>query len=136
MSMNDTQTGPASRPGPAPVPDGLFSIGDMAKAYNVSQRTLRFYEDRGLLAPRRDGSSRLYGAGERRKLELVLRGKRLGFTLAEITGFVSGAGAVPSALALGPEQIALQIAHLERQRAGLETALAELRAAQVGCARP
>lgn len=119
-----------SASGPAPLPDGLLSIGDMARAFNVSQRTLRFYEDRGLLTPRRDGSARLYGAGDRRKLELILRGKRLGFTLAEIIGFVADKAAPDDALALDPKQIAQQIAHLERQRAGLDAAIAELRATQ------
>ena len=110
-------------------PEGLLSIGDMARAFNVSQRTLRFYEDRGLLNPRRDGSSRLYGAQERRKLELILRGKRLGFTLTEIIGFVAENGST-GALELDGEQIALQISHLERQREALDLAIAELKATQ------
>ena len=110
-------------------PEGLLSIGDMARAFNVSQRTLRFYEDRGLLNPRRDGSSRLYGAQERRKLELILRGKRLGFTLTEIIGFVAENGST-AALTLDGEQIALQISHLERQREALDLAIAELKATQ------
>jgi DNA-binding transcriptional MerR regulator len=112
------------------VGDGLMTIGDMAKAFNVSQRTLRFYEDRGMLKPKRDGSSRLYGAQDRRKLELILRGKRLGFTLTEIIGFVADNGSGGNALALDRNQINLQIAHLERQRDSLETAIAELRATQ------
>ena len=113
-----------------PVPhEGLLSIGDMARAFNVSQRTLRFYEDRGLLNPRRDGSSRLYGAQERRKLELILRGKRLGFTLTEIIGFVAENGST-AALTLDGEQISLQISHLERQREALDLAIAELKATQ------
>lgn len=119
---------PAS--GSAPRPDGLLGIGEMARAFNVSQRALRFYEDRGLLTPWRHGASRLYGAGERRKLELILRGKRLGFTLAEIVGFVAGKGPAEDALALDPEQIARQIAHLQRQRDELDAAIAELRATQ------
>ena len=106
-----------------------MTIGDMAKAFNVSQRTLRFYEDRGLLNPRRDGSSRLYGAQERRKLELILRGKRLGFTLTEIIGFVAENGST-AALTLDGEQISLQISHLERQREALDLAIAELKATQ------
>ncbi len=117
-----------------PSPDGLLTIGEMARAFDVSQRTLRFYEDRGLLHPRRDGSSRLYGAQERRKLELILRGKRLGFTLTEIIGFVAENGS--GALALDRDQIALQIAHLERQRESLDAAISELRATQDKLPRP
>lgn len=113
-----------------------MTIGDMAKAFNVSQRTLRFYEDRGMLKPKRDGSSRLYGAQDRRKLELILRGKRLGFTLTEIIGIVAESGSGANALALDRNQIDLQIAHLERQRESLDTAIAELRATQDKLATP
>ncbi|MGI3900296.1 MAG: MerR family transcriptional regulator [Janthinobacterium lividum] len=112
------------------VADTPLSIGDMARAFNVSQRTLRFYEDRGLLNPRREGSIRLYSAGERRRLETILRAKRLGFTLTEIIGFVKTTVSDGPALALDDEQIAQQIAHLERQRERLDAAIAELRAAQ------
>ncbi|RYB03496.1 MerR family transcriptional regulator [Lichenibacterium ramalinae] len=120
----------------AAVGDGLMTIGDMAKAFNVSQRTLRFYEDRGMLKPKRDGSSRLYGAQDRRKLGLILRGKRLGFTLTEIIGFVADNGSGANALALDQNQINLQIAHLERQRESLDTAISELRATQDKLATP
>ena len=130
MSIISSLTDDEAGSGSGPPRDGLFSIGDMARAFNVSQRTLRFYEDRGLLQPRRDGSVRLYGESERRKLELILRGKRLGFTLTEIIGFVGDKGAAEDALALGEEQIAQQIAHLQRQRDGLDAAIAELRATQ------
>ncbi len=112
------------------VSDGPLSIGDMARAFNVSQRTLRFYEDRGLLSPQREGSIRLYGPQERRRLEVVLRAKRLGFTLTEIIGFVQANGSNASALALDGPQITQQIAHLERQRDGLEAAIRELRVAK------
>jgi DNA-binding transcriptional MerR regulator len=130
MSLSSDVSDNAAAPAPSTPSGGLLSIGEMARAFNVSQRTLRFYEDRGLLTPRRDGSARLYGESERRKLALILRGKRLGFTLTEIIGFVDGKGAPEGALALDQEQIAQQIAHLQRQRDGLDAAIAELRAAQ------
>ena len=62
----------------------LCSIGDLAGELGVSQRTIRFYEDQGLLAPQRVGGNRIYGARDRARLRLILRGKRLGFALAEI----------------------------------------------------
>lgn len=130
MSITSSVADGASLSGPAHASEGLYSIGDMARAFNVSQRTLRFYEDRGLLSPRRDGSSRLYGAGERRKLEMILRGKRLGFTLAEIISFVAEKGAGEGTLALDRDQIDQQIAHLQRQRDSLDAAIAELRDTQ------
>ena len=115
--------------------DRLLGIGDMARTFNVSQRTLRFYEDRGLLNPRRDGSNRLYTATDRRKLETILRAKRLGFTLSEIVGFVTSTGSDAPALSLDNEQITQQIAHLERQRERIDVAIAELRDAQGKSAR-
>ena len=110
-----------------PPDSSLLSIRDMARTFGVSLRTLRFYEGRGLLDPKRDGSSRYYGAEDRRRLKLILKGKQLGFTLAEIREFIAkdrhGNG---HALALNDEQISLQISHLERQRRALDEAIQEL----------
>ena len=65
-----------------------FSIGDLAKTFGVTTRTIRFYEDQGLLAPRRNGHSRIYGTRDRVRLKLILRGKRLGLTLEESRGII------------------------------------------------
>jgi len=62
----------------------LYSIGDLSREFGVTTRTIRFYEDQGLLSPTRDGQNRIYEAGDRVRLKLVLRGKRLGFSLKEI----------------------------------------------------
>jgi len=62
----------------------LYSIGDLSGALGVSQRAIRFYEDQGLLAPQRIGGNRVYGTRDRARLQLILRGKRLGFALADI----------------------------------------------------
>lgn len=121
-------------------PDEPCSISDMARIYGVSLRTLRFYEDRGLLAPQRQGTARFYNATNRIRLELILKGKRLGFTLAEIQdmmasrfkqGHMHAAGGDKADLTSGLEgpQIEAQIAHLERQRGDLDSALQELREA-------
>ena len=64
--------------------DRLFTIGDMARAYRVTLRALRFYEDRGLIRPIRHGVSRFYDAAARARFETILRGKQLGFTLTQI----------------------------------------------------
>ena len=61
-----------------------FSISDLAREFDVTPRAIRFYEDQGLLAPRRDGQRRIYTPRDRTRLKLTLRGKRLGLTLAEI----------------------------------------------------
>ncbi len=61
-----------------------FSITELAKEFKVSTRAIRFYEDEGLLAPTRDGRNRVYSKRDRARLELILRSKRLGFSLGEI----------------------------------------------------
>ncbi len=64
--------------------DATYSISDLAKEFGVTTRTLRHYEAEGLVAPRREGTNRLFSHRDRVRLKLALRGKRLGFTLAEI----------------------------------------------------
>ncbi len=61
-----------------------FSISDLAREFGITPRTIRFYEDQGLLAPRREGLTRVFTRRDRTRLKLALRGKRLGFSLAEI----------------------------------------------------
>jgi DNA-binding transcriptional MerR regulator len=61
-----------------------FSISELAREFEVTPRAIRFYEDQGLLAPRRDGQRRIYTPRDRTRLRLTLRGKRLGLTLSEI----------------------------------------------------
>jgi DNA-binding transcriptional MerR regulator len=61
-----------------------FSISDLAREFDVTPRAIRFYEDQGLLAPRREGQRRIYNLRDRTRLKLTLRGKRLGLTLSEI----------------------------------------------------
>lgn len=65
-------------------PNTTYSISDLAKEFNITPRTIRFYEDRGLLSPRREGRTRVFTRRDRTRLKLALRGKRLGFSLAEI----------------------------------------------------
>lgn len=66
--------------------DQTYTISELSREFAVTARALRFYEDKGLLAPRREGTNRIYGARERGRLQLILRGKRLGFPLVEIKG--------------------------------------------------
>ena len=60
-----------------------YSISELSQEFDVTTRTLRFYEEKGLLAPTRKGQSRIYAARDRARLKLILRGKRLGLTLEE-----------------------------------------------------
>lgn len=68
----------------AEAEDDAFTIRDLCEAFDVTPRALRFYESQELLSPRRDGQKRLYSARDRARLRLILRGKRFGFSLAEI----------------------------------------------------
>ena len=61
-----------------------YTISQLASEFEVTTRTIRFYEDQGLLSPRREGSARIFSGRDRVRLKLALRGKRLGFSLAEI----------------------------------------------------
>src|ERR1051325_6538935 len=63
---------------------GEFSISDLAREFDVTPRAIRFFEDQGLLAPRREGQRRVYAPRDRTRLKLTLRGKRLGLSLSEI----------------------------------------------------
>lgn len=60
-----------------------YSIGELSKEFDITPRSIRFYEEQGLLAPQRNGQSRIYRKKDRVRLKLILRGKRLGFSLAE-----------------------------------------------------
>ena len=124
-----------------PVVRDEYTISDLARTYDVSLRTLRFYEDKGLLHPRRQGTSRYYSARDRIRLELILKGKRLGFTLTEILQLIATkekGGVAQEAVLETPDltvsldrhQIQTQIAYLERQRDELDSAIAELREAR------
>ena len=60
-----------------------YSIGELAKEFDITPRSIRFYEEQGLLCPERSGQTRIYHNKDRVRLKLILRGKRLGFSLAE-----------------------------------------------------
>ncbi len=61
-----------------------YSISELAHEFDITPRTIRYYEDEGLLTPKREGQTRIYSHREKTRLKLTLRGKRLGFSLAEI----------------------------------------------------
>jgi DNA-binding transcriptional MerR regulator len=113
-----------------------YTIGDLAREFSVTLRTLRFYEDRGLLSPRRDGTARIYDARDRDRLSVILKGKQLGFTLTEIRAMLAEDRVSDGAanLKLSLDQIEDQISHLEQQKAEIEQALVELKARRAGLA--
>jgi len=106
-----------------------YGIRDLAAEFGVTTRTLRFYEDRGLLAPLRDGQRRVYGPRERTRLKLILRGRRLGFSLAEVQEIIDLYDAPEGEarqLALLIERIAARRAELDTKRRDIEASLKDL----------
>ncbi|MFZ1815394.1 MAG: MerR family DNA-binding transcriptional regulator [Rhizobiaceae bacterium] len=71
-------------PGDTGFEKEIYRIGDLAREFGVTLRTLRFYEDRGLVSPERDGSTRLYSPRDRARLKVILLAKQVGFSLVEI----------------------------------------------------
>lgn len=107
-----------------------FTIGDLAREFDVTLRTLRFYEDKGLLNPKREGLNRIYGRRDRARLKLVLMGKRVGFSLTEIKEILDlydlKDGQVTQ-LRVALKKFNEQIGVLEAQKRDCELALDELK---------
>jgi DNA-binding transcriptional MerR regulator len=105
-----------------------FTIGELSREFGVTLRALRFYENKGLISPQRDGLNRLYSQGDRTRLALILKGKKLGFTLGEIRQMIAAEEntADRDALTFSREKCQEQIQLLERQKAEIEEGLAEL----------
>jgi DNA-binding transcriptional MerR regulator len=68
--------------------ENFYTISQMTKEFDISTRTLRFYEDEGLLHPERRGRTRLYSSSDRRQIDKILRARRSGFSVAEISEFL------------------------------------------------
>jgi DNA-binding transcriptional MerR regulator len=110
------------------VGKGEFTIGELSREFGVTLRALRFYENKGLISPQRDGLNRLYSQGDRTRLALILKGKKLGFTLGEIRQMIAAEESAgdSDALTFSREKCLEQIRLLERQKAEIEEGLAEL----------
>ncbi|QYO76309.1 MerR family transcriptional regulator [Devosia salina] len=106
----------------------LFSIADLAGEFGISTRAIRFYESKGLLSPERVGATRIFRKRDRARLILILRGKRLGFTLRDISDYLSLYDADRTQqVSLLAGKVDERLALLERQRDDLETTIRELR---------
>jgi DNA-binding transcriptional MerR regulator len=108
----------------------LFAIADLAREFGISTRAIRFYESKGLLNPERVGSTRVFRRRDRARLILILRGKRLGFSLRDISDYLSLYEADRTQRAqvnLLVEMVEQRTQMLEQQLADLQTTLAELR---------
>ncbi len=112
---------------------GLFSIRELTREFGVTARTLRFYEEKGLLAPERAGQDRLYSRRDRARLQYVLMGKSVGFSLEEIRDMLDlydlGDGQVTQ-LRVAQEKFHDRIERLKRQRGEIDRVIAELERAR------
>lgn len=114
----------------------LYTISQLTQEFDITTRTLRFYETQGLLAPQRRGRQRLYSPADRTRLKLILRGKRLGFTLAEISEIIEMYGKAPGE----PGQLRLLMAKIEarrkellEKRVDIDLTLNDLEEVEAGC---
>lgn len=113
-----------------------FTISDLAEEFDVTTRTIRFYEEKGLLKPRRAGQRRIYSTSDRTRLRLILRGKRLGFSLdesAEIVLMYGSTGNNAKQLEKLIARIREKRTDLLRQQRDLEVMLNDLEDAEKKC---
>ena len=107
----------------------LYAIADLAREFGISTRAIRFYESKGLISPERVGGTRVFRRRDRARLILILRGKRLGFSLRDISEYLSlyDAHSQTAQVSKLVEMVDRRVALLEGQAADLQTTLAELR---------
>ncbi len=108
----------------------LYSVGELARELDITPRALRFYEDKKLIAPRRVGNARVYTRRDRGRLILILRGKRLGFTLREIREWLDLYETDPCQVRQVGALVGVvdeRIAILEQKREDIDATIAELR---------
>ncbi|NCF63259.1 MAG: MerR family transcriptional regulator [Gammaproteobacteria bacterium] len=113
-----------------------YSIRDLASEFDVTTRTIRFYEEKGLLRPRREGTRRVYSPSDRTKLRLILRGKRLGLSLDESAEIILMYGTPGNNQKQLEKLIATfqeKRAELKRQQQDLKAMLKELSDAEQKC---
>ncbi|MEJ2454353.1 MAG: MerR family DNA-binding transcriptional regulator [Candidatus Thiodiazotropha sp.] len=114
----------------------LYSVTELAQELGITPRAIRFYETKGLIKPRRAGTTRVYTHRDRARMQLILRGKRLGFTLADIKEYLDMYEVDPSKVKqvkLLLEKIERRVGELEQQRDDLETTLLELEEMRQEC---
>jgi DNA-binding transcriptional MerR regulator len=114
----------------ARAPSSRKGIQDVAKQLGVTQRTLRFYEDQGLIDPERVGTTRIYSKRDIGRMQLILRGKRLGFSIREIKEFLDLYDTGPEhaeQMARLVDRVRQRVDDLEMQRAAIDETIVELR---------
>ena len=118
------------------MPPSTWTISELSREFDITPRTIRFYEDQGIVSPQREGRNRVYGARDRTRLKLALRGKRLGLQLSEIRSLIDmydGPGDNEAQLRQYLSVLGQHRAMLEQQRRDIEDTLAEITAQEQQC---
>ena len=109
-------------------PEQSFTITELAQEFDLTVRTLRFYEDKGLISPRRLGLRRIYSCGDRGRIARIVKARALGFALTEIPELISTeVPGDPYALNITPEKCLQQISLLQEDKKWIDDAITELR---------
>ncbi|MFV0295311.1 MAG: MerR family transcriptional regulator [Hyphomicrobiaceae bacterium] len=114
----------------------IYSISDLSKEFGITTRTIRFYESRGLIQPKRVGQARHYSKRDRARLILILRGRNLGFTVEDVGEYLALYDADPGQLAqtrLLLDKLNVAIANLESKQHDIEKALVDLYDLRMSC---
>jgi len=113
----------------ADTADSYVRIGEMAKSFGVTLRALRFYEDKGLISPRREGATRLYSRRDRARLKLILLGRKVGFSLRDVKQMIDlydPKGSNARQLKMTLDKSEKQLARLQKQREAIDEAIGDL----------
>ncbi|MFT3730926.1 MAG: MerR family DNA-binding transcriptional regulator [Hyphomicrobium sp.] len=124
----------ASHPGDAR--ETSYSISALAKEFGITTRTIRFYESRGLISPQRIGTTRRYSKRDRARLILILRGRNLGFTVEDVSEYLSLYDSDPGQLAqtrLLLDKVTTAVGELETKRRDIERSLTDLNEIRARC---
>ncbi|VFR52955.1 Predicted transcriptional regulator LiuR of leucine degradation pathway, MerR family [plant metagenome] len=111
------------------MPTSRWTISDLAQEFSITPRTIRFYEDQGIVSPAREGRQRVYAARDRARLKLALRGKRLGLQLSDIRALIDmydGPGTTEPQLRSYLSVLNRHRDALSRQREDIDETLAEI----------
>lgn len=137
--MTVKSTGPLSQAaasGADSAAEQAYTISALAQEFGITTRTIRFYESRGLISPQRIGTSRRYSKRDRARLILILRGRNLGFTVDDVSGYLSLYDSDPAQLAQTRhlmDKVTAAIGDLETKRDDIERSLADLNEIRARC---
>lgn len=118
------------------MPAPTWTISELAQEFGITPRTIRFYEDQGIVSPQRSGRHRIYAARDRTRLKLALRGKRLGLQLSEIRSLIDmydGPGTSQTQLRQYLAVLERHREQLAQQRRDIDETLAEIGAQETAC---